>query len=131
MDRFDMMISVSRIDPGEVMQSGGGISSAALREGVIAARVFADNRRNEEEAALRNGAESSTQLGRDARIVRECRLELSTRAHMENLARRRSMSGRGVMKTLAVARTIADLRQSDRVEKDDIDEAIMYRGQDS
>ncbi len=123
MDRFDMMISVRRVDPGSVMDTGAGVSSAMLRNGVMTAREFATGRRAEDAPGLSEG--------REARIVRECRMDASARRHMELIARRRHMSGRGVMKVLSVARTIADIERRDCVGCDDIDEAIMYRGQDS
>lgn len=133
MDRFDMMIHVRRVDPGQVIETGSGVSSRTLREGVMRARTFAVERGREFDSinVVEHDDNGFSTSGRDARIVAGCRLDQKARSHIELLANRRHMSGRGVIKVLSVARTIADIGERDRVGCDDIDEAIMYRGQDA
>ena len=118
-DRFDMMIAVNRADPKSVLATGSGMSSAVMREGVLAAREFAMYRRR-----------SAVAGGRDALLVDECRLDETASRCIERFARSFGMSGRGIMKTLSVARTIADMQASERVTDEHISEAVMYRMQD-
>ena len=118
-DRFDMMIAVRRADPKMVLATGSGVSSAKMREGVLAAREFASYRRDPARTA-----------GRDALLIDECRLDKTASRCIEKFARSFGMSGRGIMKALSVARTIADMQQSDRVTDEHISEAVMYRMQD-
>lgn len=123
MDRFDLSIAVLRADPHEVLESGSGTSSAKLKEGVDAARAFGAWRRSAKEGAAGKAGEQ--------RLLEEARLSSGTRRSFEELARSFSLSGRGIMRTLSVSRTIADMRESESVDEEDLLEALMYRSQDT
>jgi magnesium chelatase family protein len=122
MDRFDLAITVARSDPREVMDSGGGTSSAKLADEVKSAIEFRSWRMREDDMHDAN---------KDERLMQETRMSLKTRRGFEQLARTFVLSGRGIMKTIGVARTLADLRESECVEEDDLLEAFAYRTQDT
>lgn len=121
LDRIDMVIDVWRSDPDEVMRTGSGVSSAQLRDGVLAAREFAAWRTGESEG--RAGAGTDV----DRRLIEDCRMDDEVKSVFESLARRNHLSGRGIMRTLGVARTLADIAQKEKVGTSEIYEALMYR----
>lgn len=119
MDRIDVHIDVRRIPPGEVLATGGGTSSDALRHDVLRAREYASWRRAR--AGTTRGKETSEEL------VRSCGLTDEDEAFLENMARMGRMSGRAIMRTLALARTIADMEERARVERTHLCEAVGFR----
>ena len=131
MDRIDLHLDVQRASPHEVMGTGGGTSSAALREGVLRARAFAAWRRAREgedageklPAGVGEGASPSA-------LVRSCRLSAVDAAFLEDVAAARHSSGRAIMRTLGVARTIADMDESPAVAKRHLCEALGFRLQE-
>ncbi len=153
-DRFDMMVNVSRSDPKSVMQTGTGTSSEELYRGVIAGREFAEARRAEQEegesddaaacdaelqlhaAAIGHEPEGCSHAGRiacigkDRLLIAQCKMDDEVVSYMEEIARAHTMSGRGIMKVLKVARTIADMEQSEIVTAEHVTEAAMFRMQD-
>jgi magnesium chelatase family protein len=120
MDRIDIRVDVARIDPGNVLRTGHGESSATLRETVLAARERAAARR----ASLPKPGGLS---GENRRVIESCGMSAAQSARFESLARSYHLSGRGIMRTLRVARTIADLEGCDSVEDDHLLEAIGFR----
>ncbi|MGI6216791.1 MAG: YifB family Mg chelatase-like AAA ATPase [Coriobacteriales bacterium] len=126
-DRFDIMVTVSRSAPGTVLATGTGTSSEKLREGVLIAREFASFRKAK--AADRSPGDLDRK-GRDAELIEQCRMSEQTSSVVESIARAHMMSGRGIMKVLAVARTIADMDERESVSEEDVVEASMYRMQD-
>jgi len=121
MDRIDLVVEVWRSDPGCVMETGSGRSSAEMLAAVMAARA----RRAERDAVrLRRGLEPETT---GAGIVDACGLAPGVRATFERLARADHLSGRGIIRTLRVARTIADLDDAAGVGEEQLLEALMFR----
>ena len=136
-DRFDMMMNVSRSDPKSVMQAGTGVSSAELYRAVVAGREFAEARRSE--SADATAGQTTLPLedegmpakgGKDRMLIAQCRMDDKVSSYTESIARTHTMSGRGIMKVLKVARTIADIEQSDHVRAEHVTEAAMFRIQD-
>jgi len=123
MDRFDLAVDIQRSDPHEVLESGKGTSSAALAEEVACACAFRSWR-------LRPRTDDERVAGEEL-LLEQARLTDATRHSFERLARSFSLSGRGIMRTLSVSRTIADMRESEQVDEEDILEALMYRRQDT
>ena len=123
MDRIDLHLDVWRTKPGEVMSTGGGTSSEALREGVLRAREYASWRRS------RTDGEDATRMGGESpsRLVRACSLSDNDREFLESASLARHMSGRAIMRTLGVARTVADMEESPAVERRHICEALGFR----
>ena len=147
-DRFDMMVNVSRSDPKSVMLTGTGVTSEELYKGVLAAREFAKHRYSNtdigssyEEDIENNFAcniekndvgagISNSRTGKDRSLITQCKMNSKVISYMEDVARAHTMSGRGIMKVLKVARTIADIEQSEHVSADHVSEATMFRMQD-
>ena len=125
-DRMDMRIDVERLDPGAVLSTGRGKSSADLAAGVLRGREYASWRTSLENDAS-EASEHENGKHRLARILRSCKMDVQTEAHLEACARRYRLSGRGITKTLAVARTIADMAESPKVTWDHLAEALLYR----
>ena len=129
-----------------MLGTGGGTSSAALREGVLRAREYASWRRavdadewgasdagdaeagdagaRRETAGAPAGGASATAL------VRSCRLSADDEAFYEYVARGNRMSGRAIMRTLAVARTVADMEEARAVGRRHLCEALAFRLRD-
>lgn len=120
MDRIDVHIAVRRIPPGEVLATGQGTSSEALRRDVLRAREFASWRR------AREGEKEEGPLTSEA-LVRSCALSTQDAGFLEGAAQAGRLSGRAIMRTLALARTIADMEERARVERGHLCEAIGFR----
>ncbi len=123
MDRIDLHLDVRRIPPAQVLASGSGTPSAALREEVLRGRAFASWR-----TAREAEAGCPPESGRSA--VEGCRLSDDARAFLLSVADLHSMSGRAIVRTLSVARTIADMAESAVVEEGHVAEAVGYRIRD-
>ena len=123
MDRIDLHLDVQRIAPGEVMATGTGTSSEALREEVLRAREYAEWRRRRDGASEGRSAGPRT----PSDVVKACRLAAEDAAFLESAAKTHGMSGRAIMRTLSVARTIADMAESLEVRKPHLCEALGFR----
>lgn len=123
MDRIAMHIDVGRVAPERLLsRKAPSLSSATLREGVMAGREFAEWRH----ARLGpSHARSEDRSLEDA--LTSCALTPSARSLLEGSARALSMSARGISRTLAIARTIADIAQSERVDEEAMGEALGLR----
>lgn len=143
MDRFQMQVDVRRLSSSDVLDSGKGVSSAELREGVLRAREFADwrcSRMMGPDAVLQTAGTGScgTAGGRlpspsraaDAAIA-ECALGDDARMYLTSFADSESLSGRSIMGLVRVARTIADMAESESIGIEHLAEAIGFRLSDS
>lgn len=98
LDRFDLVVPLSRPDPEELLHGGPGEPT-----GVVAARVAAARRAAARRGAPTNAALPAATLGRTAPMGQQA-LTL-----IERHLRRGSLSARGVDRVRRVARTLADL----------------------
>lgn len=119
LDRIDLHMDVRRVAPEQLVRSGGGASSAQLREGVMLAREFASWRCSQMERA-----DASRRSRSDPEAY-----EMSEEAvsFLEQMARLHHMSGRAMVRAMGVSRTIADLDQSRRVEACHVAEAVAFK----
>ena len=134
MDRIEIIVDVWRSEPGHVLNTGQGSSSATLRDGVLRARAFAAWRRARQGFAEDGGAGEHCAVGRQklsgAALLAACQLGGKERSLMEMMAERYQLSGRGIMCALSVARTIADMEESEAVGKEHLMESISFRKND-
>lgn len=114
LDRIDIFIDVARPEAKEVIGGKGGLSSKQMRSEVARGQEFAAWRRGRSHPAKKESISS---------------LLLSTNASqsLERYANKLKLGGRGISRTARVARTIADLRNSEYIEPQDIAEACSYR----
>ena len=119
MDRIDVVLDVSRVDPGLLLGSPSGPASAELRDRVMEAGVRAASRGSGPQALLAG-----------APLLRACGMSAGSRERLEQLARGQHLSGRAVTRLLRVARTIADLEGCDSVDAEHLSEAVAYRARE-
>jgi magnesium chelatase family protein len=103
MDRFDLRVGVQRTAPEDLLHSGGGEPTQAVRERVERARDRAMER-----IGMLNGAIPPPQLDQCAPISADARSLL--RVELE----RGRLTGRGYHRVRRVARTIADLADAEQ-----------------
>lgn len=119
MDRIDLIVDVSRIDPALLLGAPAGPDSARLRDQVLGAR---------ERAHSRGLGATASLSGSD--LLAACDLDDKSRRELEYAARRQRLSGRGVTRLLRVARTAADLEGAARVSTDHIIEMLGFRAKE-
>lgn len=117
LDRIDLRVRVARLSAHELHNPDPGESTRAVASRVLAANLWRSDRQGDRtNAALAPGelevAAALTPRGRQFLV---------------DAAERLDLSARGFHRVLRVARTIADLEQRERVEPDDLAEALCYR----
>ena len=110
LDRFDLHLQVPRVDPRSLGRGADGESSGQVRYRVCAARQRAQAR----VAASGDVALLGSTTAEALRLI-------------EGAIERLGLSARAFSKVLRVGRTIADLADSDRIERAHVAEAISYR----
>jgi magnesium chelatase family protein len=121
-DRIDMWVPVQHINYDTLSQEPSGEDSAHIRSRVERARYYARRR-------FANHNISSTK-NRDIKakdITKIIPLTKEGEGVMKKMSSALLLSPRSYHRILRLARTIADLRQSDHVEEQDILEAFQYR----
>jgi len=126
LDRMDIQVEVPAVTYDEISgETGGGESSALIRERVNRARAFARHRMETAgETPVTNAAMTPMQLRRYCVLDREA--EGLLRAAFEEMG----LSARGHDRILRVARTIADLAESDVILAEHMAEAVQFRSLD-
>ena len=122
MDRIAIHLTIKRLSSSDVLNTGKGTSSQALREGVLMAREFASWRRSRQDL--------SADLGPTERLLASCCMTDETREFLNASAIVPNMSGRAIMSMLSIARTVADLAESEQVMKPHLCEAMALRVRD-
>lgn len=124
MDRIDMHIEVTPVDPAELQSAAEGERSAVIRERVTRARAIQRER-------FRGVDGVYTNARMNAAMVRAyCSLDERSDQLLRRAMDRLSLSARAYDRILKVARTIADLAGRERIEMQDVAEAIGYRSLD-
>ncbi len=113
LDRIDLYVQMAETDPDDKPS----LSSHEMFEKVK--EVFCRQRE-------RGQNELNGKLN-DQEIRKFCRLDAQSHTVLENAVRRFDLSQRAINKTLKVARTVADIDNSDTIEKRHLLEALQYR----
>ncbi len=117
LDRIDLHVDVDAVNPWEMTDDKQpGETSAMVRARVVAARAKQIARQGKMNAQL-DGKDLDAALA-----LTDDQTEFLNKA-----AEKMGMSARGYQRIKRIARTIADLRGSDKVETQDLAEAISYR----
>jgi magnesium chelatase family protein len=116
LDRIDMFIEVPRLSAWELRHSEAGEPSDRIRERVIEARSRQCERDGDSAARLSTaGVEAACPLTDNASKLLDRSLE------------QLGLSARAYHRCLRLARTIADLNGTDRINENQIAEAVAYR----
>jgi magnesium chelatase family protein len=119
MDRFDLHLSMTRLDPSDLIRAGNGEPSAAIRVRVEAARALQRER---------YGSPTATNASVSKRTLLERgRFHEGAYEHLRDAIDRYRLTGRGMDRVLRVARTAADLRGSSDVAAGDVVAALGFR----
>jgi magnesium chelatase family protein len=118
LDRIDLHMRVTAVRYEEIIEpSQGGMTSATMKRNVDRA-VAAQEKRS---GVTRNAHLSSEE------VEKYCILTADAAALLKTAFTTLGLSMRGYHKILKIARTIADLEQSDILERRHVQEAISYR----
>ena len=115
-DRMDLTVGVTALPARELIHSGGGEPSEAIRVRVVAAR---------ERQMARDGRLNARLQGRTLRS--RTVFDAAARRMFDAALTRLALTARGHDRVLRVARTIADLNGADGVSADHLAEALQFR----
>ncbi len=116
LDRIDLHVNAVMVPPNELGGEYRAESSAAIRKRVVDARRRQWKRNRTLNAQLRGNA-----------LRTYAALDTASSALLEGVMQRERLSARNYDRIIRVARTIADLHGNDRVERDHLSEALLYR----
>ena len=120
LDRIDIQVSVPPQDPKLYIGFKEAESSAIVRQRVICAREI--QRKRFANSTIKTNSEIPVES-----VRMFTRMDEDTEKFAIEASDKLGMVAREYFKMLRVARTVADLRRSDRVEVQDISEAMRYR----
>jgi magnesium chelatase family protein len=118
-DRFDMQVTMARLNKGQLLRAPEGEDSAVVRRRVEAARAIQQARYGS--PVVTNASKKSGQLDRSIG------LSDSARRMITDAIEPLRLTGRGVDRIVRVARTIADLATKDVVDEEHVAEALSFR----
>ena len=118
LDRIDLQLQVPALPPEALLQTNtAGESSAQVRQRVVAAHGLQLDRQ---------GGMNRELSGRALEAV--CALDSATRALLIKVMHQSQLSARACHRLLRVARTLADLAGEERVQQEQLLEALAFRG---
>lgn len=121
LDRIDLHVSVSRVSFDELVQRGPAETSGTIRARVEAARA-------RQAARLRDAGVVTNAAIAAADVRKLCPLDAKPLALLEGAVTRGALSARAFDRVVRVARTIADLAGAERIAREHVAEALLYRG---
>ena len=120
MDRIDIQLWRSPVDPRKLVQRRSSESSAEVAARVLHAREI-QKERFAEEGIFCNSAMNNRQIERHCPLCGECKILL------ERIIERMGLSARACTRIIKLARTIADLSDAPDILPEHISEAAGYR----
>ncbi|MCS7224476.1 MAG: YifB family Mg chelatase-like AAA ATPase [Armatimonadetes bacterium] len=125
LDRFDIHLEVPRLTAEEILEPGSGEPSQSIRERVLRARQF------QEERFKRLGLPFRCNVEIPPRLIRSvCVLAEDAKTILKSAIQTLGLSARAHDRIVKVARTIADLEGSETIQARHIAEAVSYRSLD-
>lgn len=115
MDRIDVLVYVARPSAKRLIRGERGMSSAEMRDQVMAGREFMSWRKER------------FSFPRSATQVEAAMLTDEARSYLESSAKASALGGRAITRIVRVARTIADLAEAEQVGADQVAEACGFR----
>jgi magnesium chelatase family protein len=123
LDRIDLHVTVSRVSFDDLVQQRAAEGSAAIRARVEAARA-------RQSARLRDAGVATNAAVAPADVRRFCALDASSLELLASAVTRGTLSARAFDRVARVARTIADLAGTERIAREHVAEAVLYRSVD-
>ncbi|MCY2925482.1 MAG: YifB family Mg chelatase-like AAA ATPase, partial [Planctomycetota bacterium] len=123
LDRIDIHVEVPPVAWRELRSTTEGLSSAAMRVQVVAARD-AQRRRF---AATNNGATTTNATMTSRQVRGYCKLDAAGEVLLKQALTEMGLSARAHDKVLRIARTIADLEEAENIAPHHVAEAVQYR----
>ena len=120
-DRIDIHVEVPPVPWKQLRGDGEGMSSAQMRQQVVAARAVQRARFDGDGATTTNASMSSRQ------VRRFCKLDAAGELLLKQAMTEMGLSARAHDKVLRIARTIADMEAAADVQSHHLAEAIQYR----
>lgn len=124
LDRIDIHIEVTPVSFDQMTSQRKNESSKDIRERVIKARLFQEERFKEYEGVYHN-AMMPSQL-----VKKLCPINEAGKTLLKTAMDKLGLSARAYDRILKVSRTIADLGQSENIKIEHLAEAIQYRSLD-
>ncbi len=120
MDRIDIFTFVPSLSYTEIKSNNNSESSDIIKERVNTAR------KTQKKRFLNEGIYTNSQMKR-IHLKKYCSLNIEASNILEKIYDRFNLSVRSYSRILKVARTIADLNNNEKIQKEDIIEALQYR----
>jgi magnesium chelatase family protein len=120
LDRLDLVVTVPRIKHDQLTQTQAEESSKSVAARITLARAIQAKRFKD--TPIRTNNEMNNKL-----IKAYCQLPADAEALAAQAMTSLKLSARGYMRMLKVSRTIADIENSETIEKTHIAEALQYR----
>lgn len=122
MDRIDVQVWMSPVDPKKLVERKAAEPSAAVAARVLKARDIQKTRFAGEEEAVFCNASMTNKM-----VEKYCPLSPECRSLLERLIDRMGLSARACTRIIKLARTIADLAESADIKPSHISEAAGFR----
>ncbi|HEX2864563.1 MAG TPA: YifB family Mg chelatase-like AAA ATPase [Deinococcales bacterium] len=119
LDRIDLVVSVNKLTPSELLSAAPGEPTAGIRSRVLAAR---------ERMLARQGCANASLVGKALR--QHAALHGGAERFMHAASRQLDLTGRGFDRVLRVARTVADLAGHEGIDEGHLAEAVSFRQRD-
>ena len=124
LDRMDIVAEAKKVDIVKLSDEKSGESSAEIQKRILKAR-------NMQEKRFRGTTLSFNADMGPAQVRKYCPLGEKEQEMMRQIFSSMNLSARAYHKIIKVARTIADLEESERIERRHLAEAVCYRRTDS
>ncbi|MBQ8662384.1 MAG: YifB family Mg chelatase-like AAA ATPase [Eubacterium sp.] len=123
LDRFDMTVETAEIPFTELTGNHSEESSEQIRERVVCTQQIQKKRFANQDYYFNGQMPSSD-------VKKYCLLDGASTAYLEQIRNIEELSTRSHFKLLKVARTIADMEQSEQIQRHHLVEAYAFRGLD-